>query len=269
MVSADTSADDGQFVLRERHQRAMVLTLNRPEKGNLLNFAMLTSLREALAAADADEAVDAIVLTGAGSAFCVGDDGADILSADPAVARQINEAIFRSPYVWPPTSKPVIGAINGATERGGMEVAMQCDFLIASEKATFRDAHVIDGVVPAWALTATLPAAVSRGTAIRMMLTCRPLDAEQALIAGLVTQVVAHDALLAQALEVVADIARCDQPAVRSALATVRAGGPLGDDRLLDLEFEAHRRLLEDHDRFPGVREVLRTVAAERGRHGD
>jgi len=248
----------------QRRGRAAVLTFERPDDGNLLNFAMLTALRAAMADAGADDGVDVVILTGAGPCFCIGDDGADIMSADAEVARTINQAIFRDAHVWTPIAKPVIGAINGRCERGGLEVALQCDFLIASDRATFRDAHVIDGVVPAWALTATLPSAVGRGLAIQMILTGRAIDAGQALTAGLVTAVVEHDDLLDEAMRVAADISAADQPAVRNVLATMRAGGPLSDERLLALEFEAHRALLTEEGRFPSVRAVLDDVASAR-----
>jgi enoyl-CoA hydratase len=221
---------------------------------------MLTGLRSALREADADAGVDVVILTGTDPAFCLGDDGADMLAPDPDVRREITEAIFRSPRVWEPNAKPVIGAINGATERGGLEIAMQCDFLIASERASFADVHVRDGVVPAWALTVTLPAAVGRARAIRMCLTGRSIDANEALAIGLVTKVVPHDRLLEVALGVADDISAKDSAAVRSLLATLRAAAPLADAAALRREFEAHRSLLESTGRFSAVLDVLRDI---------
>jgi enoyl-CoA hydratase len=248
------------ILLQERRESALILTLNRPGDGNLMNFAMLTALRDAIAAADADNAVVAVVLTGADPIFCLGDDGEDMRSADPEVRRAITEAIFTRPNIWPSISKPVIGAINGPCERGGLEIALQCDFLIASERASFRDVHLKGGVVPAWGLTVTLPAAVGRAMATRMCLTQRSIDAHQALIAGLVTEVTAHAELWPSVMGVVADIADNDRAAMISLLRTLRAGGPMADAPSLDLEFDAHRDLLTRTGRFPAVLKVLEQV---------
>jgi enoyl-CoA hydratase len=222
-------------------------------------------LRDAIRDAGSDDAVDAVILTGTDPAFCLGDDIDEIGSAEPDVSRLINEAIFLAPLAWEAIDKPVIGAINGAAERGGLEIALQCDFLIASERATFRDVHVHGGVVPAWALSATLPAAVGRATALRMCLTGAPIDASRALIAGLVTEVVAHDELMPTTLRVVADIAAADRAAVRNLLATFRRGGPLADATALEHELAGHMALLEETGRHPSVLEVLRQTALRRG----
>ncbi|MGZ4766952.1 MAG: enoyl-CoA hydratase, partial [Ilumatobacteraceae bacterium] len=119
---------------------------------------------------------------------------------------------------WPPMTKPVIGAINGAAVTGGLELALYCDILIASEQARFADTHARVGLLPTWGLSVRLPQKVGVGMARRMSLTGDYLSAADALRAGLVTEVVPHDELLAAARRVAASIVGNNQKAVRALL---------------------------------------------------
>jgi enoyl-CoA hydratase len=121
---------------------------------------------------------------------------------------------------WPPMSKPVIGAINGAAVTGGLELALYCDILIASEQARFADTHARVGLLPTWGLSVRLPQKVGVGMARRMSLTGDYLSAEDALRAGLVTEVVAHDQLMPTARRTAAAIVGNNQKAVRALLAS-------------------------------------------------
>jgi enoyl-CoA hydratase len=117
-------------------------------------------------------------------------------------------------------TKPVIGAINGAAVTGGLELALYCDILVASEHARFADTHARVGLLPTWGLSVRLPQKVGVGMARRMSLTGDYLSAEDALRAGLVTQVVAHEELLPAARAVAASIVGNNQKAVRALLAS-------------------------------------------------
>jgi len=117
-------------------------------------------------------------------------------------------------------SKPVIGAINGAAVTGGLELALYCDILIASEQARFADTHARVGLLPTWGLSVRLPQKVGVGMARRMSLTGDYLSAEDALRAGLVTEVVAHDQLMPTARRTAAAIVGNNQKAVRALLAS-------------------------------------------------
>ena len=121
---------------------------------------------------------------------------------------------------WPPMDKPVIGAINGAAVTGGLEFALYCDILIASEQARFADTHARVGLLPTWGLSVRLPQKVGVGMARRMSLTGDYLSAADALRAGLVTEVVPHDELLPTARRVAASIVGNNQNAVRALLAS-------------------------------------------------
>ncbi|CPW41352.1 Probable enoyl-CoA hydratase [Mycobacteroides abscessus] len=163
------------------------------------------------------------------------------------------------------TGKPVIGAINGAAVTGGLELALSCDILIASEKARFADTHARVGILPTWGLTTLLPLSVGRGLARRMSLTGDYLSAEDALRAGLVTEVVAHDELLPAAKRLAATIAGNNQPAVRELLASYRRieSELVGNGLQVALD-DAHR-WIDQNSIAEGV-EARRTAIMERGR---
>ena len=178
------------------------------------------------------------MLTGADPAFCAGIDLKAVAAQDPYLMRLVG-APSHAP--WPATSKPVIGAINGSAVTGGLELALHCDFLIASERATFADTHARVGVLPCWGLTVLLPAAVGRRTAIRMSMTGEPLDAAAAHATGLVTEVVAHEDLMPAALAVGAQVSRSHALAARTLLSSYRRA----DRAIRDAGYDVESRTAE------------------------
>ncbi len=198
-------------LLIDTSDRVRTLTLNRPQSRNALSSALRTQFFAALAEAEADDAVDVVILTGADPVFCAGLDLKELgNSADlPDISPK-----------WPSMTKPVIGAINGAAVTGGLELALYCDILIASELARFADTHARVGLLPTWGLSVRLPQKVGVGMARRMSLTGDYLSAADALRAGLVTEVVGHDELLPTARRVAASIVGNNQNAVRALLAS-------------------------------------------------
>jgi enoyl-CoA hydratase len=192
-----------------------VVTLNRPERRNALNGELTAALRSTMADMDGREDVSVIVLTGTDPAFCAGVDLKEISSSP----RQFVPGTSAEPgRPWARTVKPVIGAINGAAITGGFEVALQCDFLVASERAAFADTHARVGILPGWGLTVLLPQAVGVRRAKELSFTGNFLPAADALAWGLVNHVVPHDELLAFARRLAADIAGYDQRPVRRML---------------------------------------------------
>jgi len=205
-----TNASD-DVLLIETADRVRTLTLNRPQSRNALSSALRRQFFAALREAEADEAVDVVILTGADPVFCAGLDLKEL--GDTTELPDISPK-------WPPMSKPVIGAINGAAVTGGLELALYCDILIASEQARFADTHARVGLLPTWGLSVRLPQKVGVGMARRMSLTGDYLSAEDALRAGLVTEVVAHDQLMPTARRTAAAIVGNNQKAVRALLAS-------------------------------------------------
>ena len=203
------TSDD--VLLIDTTDRIRTLTLNRPQSRNALSSALRRQFFAALRDAEADDAVDVIILTGADPVFCAGLDLKEL--GDTTELPDISPK-------WPPMSKPVIGAINGAAVTGGLELALYCDILIASEQARFADTHARVGLLPTWGLSVRLPQKVGVGMARRMSLTGDYLSAEDALRAGLVTEVVAHDQLMPTARRTAAAIVGNNQKAVRALLAS-------------------------------------------------
>ncbi|MEZ0049418.1 enoyl-CoA hydratase [Mycobacterium sp. MAA66] len=196
-------------LLIDTTDRVRTLTLNRPQSRNALSSELRDSFYGALRQAESDPDVDVLILTGADPVFCAGLDlkelgeGADLPDISPR---------------WPNLTKPVIGAINGAAVTGGLELALYCDILIASENAKFADTHARVGLLPTWGLSVRLPQKVGVGLARRMSLTGDYLSAPEALRAGLVTEVVPHDELLTATHKVAASIVGNNQKAVRALL---------------------------------------------------
>ena len=214
------------LVLLDVSDRVATITLNRPEARNALNGDLLEALVQTVATADADDAVDVLVITGADPAFCAGLDLKAVASGDPRLIGTAPTKDMPVPDRGPfgTLSKPMIGAINGFAITGGFEIALACDFLVASENARFADTHARVGIQPWWGLTVLLPQAVGFRRAREMSATGNFVDAQTALDWGLVNHVVPHDELLPFTHKLAADIVSSNQDAVRRILATYDEG---------------------------------------------
>ncbi|BCI52317.1 enoyl-CoA hydratase [Mycolicibacterium litorale] len=182
-----------------------LLTMNRPDARNALSRDLIRALYTALSEADDDEAVRAVVLTGTDPAFCA---GVDLKEAARDGARYFAE--FRTQSCIARVAEmrtPIIGAVNGAVFTGGLEMALGCDFLIASQRAVFADTHARVGILPGGGMTARLPQVVGAAMARRLSMTGEVVDAARAERIGLVTEVVAHDRLLDRAIDLAGQIA--------------------------------------------------------------
>ena len=194
------------LIIETPSQGVTLIRLNRPEALNALNSQLLGELGEALDAATADETVRCVVLTGSDRAFAAGADikemsdksYAEMMKLDffTAAARKLEQ--FR---------KPVIAAVSGYALGGGCELAMMCDFIIASETAKFGQPEINLGVAPGIGGTQRLTRFIGKAKAMDMILTARMMDAAEAERAGLVSRVVPIDKLLETALEAAAKIA--------------------------------------------------------------
>jgi enoyl-CoA hydratase len=209
-------------LLVERADRVATVTLNRPESRNALSAELIAALRSTMRELEDDGDVDVVILTGADPAFCAGLDLKQLGSSGANLGATDGSGGSPTWFPWPPLTKPVIGAVNGVAVTGGLELALNCDILIASERARFADTHARVGVLPGWGLSVLLPLIVGRGTARRMSLTGDYLSAGEALRTGLVTQVVPHEELLPAARAVAASIVGNDQPGVRRLLRSYR-----------------------------------------------
>jgi enoyl-CoA hydratase len=248
----------------DRH--VALVTLNRPGARNALSTPMITELRRVLKVVDEDEGVSAVVLTGADPAFCAGVDLSELSAPNYGQGHDMSSFAVRQSDPWLDLTKPIIGAINGFAVTGGLEVALHCDLLIASEKARFADLHAKFGMLPTWGMSVLLPNAGGGAFARRMSLSGQFVDAETALRIGLVTQVTEHGKLIPTALAVARDIGESSQPAVRATLANYRRlqHQPLTTGR--EIEAESAREFREsdfDPEEIKRRRETLRR--GERG----
>ena len=187
------------LVLATTNKAVTLLTLNRPKALNALNQAIAKELADAVAKAEADDSVNAIVITGSGRAFVA---GADIKMMQP---KQFTDwhtnDLFADLEKLRVVKKPIIAAVNGFALGGGCELAMLCDMIIASDKAVFGQPEIKLGTIPGLGGTQRLTQLIGKSKAMEWVLTGKQYTAEEAERAGLVARVVEHDKLLSTALE--------------------------------------------------------------------
>jgi len=233
-MTEKTPESETEPVLVTRNGHVAVLTLNRPDRRNAINRAMRKAIKKELWNADADDDVRVVVITGAGSAFSAGVDLPEALNGPPPrtegpTPTQIMRAI----------GKPVIAAVNGPCYTGAFEFAVNCSFIIASERAVFADTHASIGLLNGWGGSAMLPRTVGLPMAIQIILSGDPIDAETALRIGLANEVVPHDNLLERTLEIAHSIAASHPGAVQRMLRLLKEGAGASIAHALGLESEA------------------------------
>lgn len=242
----------------ERRGVALVLTLDRPEKLNAISSRLLVELDEALERAERDDAVRAVVLTGAGDrAFVAGADIGEYVEMDhegfaryQRDSRRVFSRIDRFP-------KPVIAAVNGYALGGGFEIVLCCDVVIASTTARFGLPEGLLGLSPGGGGTQRLTRAAGPFVAADVLLSARRLSADDALRLGLVAEVVEPDQLLEAALGKAEATAKLAPVASREMLELIRVGMEAGLEEGLSAEHEALLRLHATSDAAEGVRAFL------------
>lgn len=170
------------LVLREDHDGWVMLTLNRPEKLNALTVAMFTELRSHVEDLRTDDAVQCVILRGAGRCFSAGHDLADIAAGEAVPSRGWHSETLRMLEKLP---KPVIAAVHGHCYTGALEVALAADFIVASDDARFGDTHAKWALTPVWGMSQRLPRRVGAATAKRLMFTADMFGADEAVRIGL------------------------------------------------------------------------------------
>ena len=231
-----------ETLLVETRGRVGLITLNRPQALNALNSQLLGELKGVLAGFEADEGIGAIVITGSEKAFAA---GADIKEMQPY---GFAEAVLADLAAgWDDVAgcrKPMIAAVSGFALGGGCELAMMCDFIIASETAKFGQPEITLAVIPGMGGTQRLTRAIGKAKAMDLCLTGRLMDAAEAERSGLVARVVAPKKLLDEALAAAEKIASFSLPsvmiakeAVSRAYETVLSEGMRAERRLFHALF--------------------------------
>jgi len=236
------------LVLTERVGSVAILTLNRPEKRNAIDLAMVQALHGILAELARDADLACLILTGAGKAFAAGADIGELRERNRFDALAgINSRLFQAVEQFP---TPVIAAIQGWALGGGCELALACDLRIAGESARFGQPEVTLGILPGAGATQRLPRLVGLGMARELIFTGRIIDAAEALRIGLVNRVVHDDALLAAAQELASQIAANGPLALRLAKLALNASHRTGSDVGFLIESLGQASCFESDDKY-------------------
>jgi len=190
----------------DNHDEIAVVTLNRPHAMNALSSELRSAIAATFEELQADPNTGAVVLTGAGRAFCAGLDLKELSTdATSDIGNQNTMQAIRA------FEGPIIGAVNGFAITGGFELALACDVLIASPEARFADTHARVGILPGWGLSQILPRLIGEFRAKEMSLTGNFVDAERAEAWGIINRIVPADELVETAIALAADMLSCDR----------------------------------------------------------
>lgn len=245
------------YILTEVKDHVGIITFNRPEVFNAMNYKLLDELEDAVMAFDKDDEVYVIVLTGAGKGFMAGADLAYIRDIDVIEAKHWCNNMNRIFNKVDHATKPVIAAVNGAAMGGGCELALACDLRIASSKAKFALPEVTLGITPGAGGTQRLSRLVGPGIAKEMVFTGQVINAEEALQIGMVNRVVEPDQLIEEAFELGQKIVKNGQFAVRQAKLEINCGLQMNLLDAITFETESCVLCFGTNDRREGMSAFL------------
>jgi 2-(1,2-epoxy-1,2-dihydrophenyl)acetyl-CoA isomerase len=256
-MATATQRTASEFVLEERTGAVMTLRLNRPEKLNALNVEMAQALVHALLRASDDKSVRAVILTGAGRAFCAGGDLKFLLDARKRKAnREFESLLIAGKEICLAVAtmpKILIAAVNGAAAGAGMNLALAADMRIASEKAQFCEAFARVGLYADLGGTYFLPRIVGPALAAELFYTAETLGAEDALRLGIVNRVFPAETFEAETMKLAESLAKTPPLAVRDIKRTL-----VGEDRRaletsLDEEIRLQLHCFQTEDCLEGL----------------
>ena len=245
------------LLLLDISDRIATVTINRPEKLNALNDAMMREIGAMFEELNASKSVGAIVLTGAGRAFVAGADITRLAVAGQGELEKFaryGQGVFRKIEL---SSKPVIAAVNGFALGGGCELALSCHIRIASTQAKFGLPEVKLGLIPGYGGTQRLPRLIGRGPALQLILTGDTIDGAEAVRLGLANAVVEPDALLGAARAMAATILKNAPVAISRAIESVDVGLDATLEDGLRLEARLFGSLEETSDMREGTKAFL------------
>ena len=234
------------------------ITFNRPKALNAMNSETMAELQAAVNACNNDEAIKALVLTGAGDkAFVAGADISQMQDMRPQEAlafMELGQETLRRMETMP---KPVIAAVNGFALGGGTEIALACDIRFASENAAFGQPEILIGVIPGWGGTQRLPRIVGMGRAKELILSGGRIDAQRAYEIGLVNRVFPADQLLPETLKFARKLAGMPGFAVKMAKHAVNFGCDQALESACRLEAECTAQCFSTDDQKEGMKAFL------------
>ncbi|NLI83426.1 MAG: enoyl-CoA hydratase [Deltaproteobacteria bacterium] len=242
------------FILEERQDQVVLLTLNRPEVMNSFNFGMLRSLKKRMEALYRDAQARVIIITGAGDkAFCSGADLKERLTYTEDEVREFIHTIRNLFTFIESLNKPVIAAVNGIALGGGTELALACDIRIASETASMGLTETRLAIIPGAGGTQRLPRLVGRGKAKELIFTGRRVDAREALEIGLVNKLSAPGSLLEDCMAMASMICETGPIAIQQAKFAINQGIETDLNTGLAIESNAYWITIPTEDRLEAL----------------
>ena len=236
-------------LLRERRGHVELLTINRPEVRNAINRATALALGDALDAAETDDEVWVVVLTGAGDkAFSAGMDLKAFAAGEVPITAQGFGGITNRDF-----PKPLIAAANGSALAGGFEIMISCDMVVAADHAKFGIPEAQRGLIAGGGGLIRLPKRVPLAVAYEMALTAEPIDAERAYELGLVNRVVPGERVLEVAITLAERIAKNAPLAVRSSKRVMKRATELSEVEAWTVSNEAFGAIGASADAFEGA----------------
>jgi len=239
-------------ILLEKEDGLRIVTLNRPDRLNAINFDLASELEQVTAEFEEDGEARVVIVTGAGRGFCAGADIKEL--ADPNAKKLPLGRRYTFFNKLEDLGKPVIAAINGACNGGGLEIALCCDFRIASEAATFGLGEVKLGVIPAAGGTARLPRLIGPARAKEFLYFGNRVDAQEACRIGLVNKVVAPENLMAEARKWGMELAERPPLSLKMLKSCVNLGMQMDLLGAIDYEGKCASVLMNTEDGLEGIR---------------
>lgn len=239
-------------IIYDKKDGVAILTLNRPEKLNCMNDCLISECRAAIKVAEADQEVGAIMITGAGKAFCAGGDIAEMLEkkhdAVSGYEHMQNYHGFTNEIVN--ATKPVIGCVNGVAVGGGFSLVLLCDIVYASTQSKFRSAFQGIGLVPDLAFIYRMSKMVGTQKTFDIIYTDRVILPEEAAEMGFVSKVIDHDDLFNKSFELAKTLANGPRVMLRFAKKMINTAAETPMATMLEIEARAQTQcfLTEDHN---------------------
>ena len=244
-----------ETIIFEKEDGIGIVTLNRPERLNAINLQLIFDLEDVLDEIYQDEEVKTLILTGAGRGFCA---GADVKGpASPITTRRPLRTRYMFYNRLEDLGKPVIAAINGPCNGGGLEIALCCDFRIASEAADFGMGEVKLGIMPAGGGTARLPRLIGPSRAKEFLYFGNRIGAQEAYRIGLVNKVVPPEELMAEAKRWAAELAERPPLSLKMIKDCVNLGMQMPLPDAIDYEGKCSAILMNTEDRAEGIRAFI------------
>ena len=241
-----------ETVLYEKRDNVAIITLNRPDALNAINRQLRRELGEAITRFDEEQDAYVAIITGAGRAFCAGRDLKERAedNAQGVQARASDSMSRDRPFMWPPTWKPMIAAVNGFALAGGWSIAQMCDLRVAAEDAKLGITETKWSLLPPFGTV--LPKSIPLAAVLELVFTAQPVTAQRAYDMGFVNKVVPAEELMSEAMALAQQIAENAPLAVQAFKELAYRGQNMSTEEIAALTYETYDKLLTTEDSKEG-----------------